>query len=218
MTSENKPPPPPVRCAQRDLIPVLTMLIAVAVMVALGLEINQWWSGANPAVSMDSGPTIPISDEARELPTTSRVEGIPMIKTEAGTMVSLRAISVREFQQFADETGLPDSSYAWIHYNWGWEWKKGYSWRFPGDSHAPGDQVTAISLQDAQAFCRWLTDREHARGTLPPGQFYRVIDADKVALLQAAQEARQASIRDGKENLAPGFHIELVQNLAPGDT
>ena len=45
-----------------------------------------------------------------------------MIKTTTGTMISLRPISVQEFEQFADETGLPDSSYAWVHYNWGWEW------------------------------------------------------------------------------------------------
>jgi hypothetical protein len=143
------------------------------------------------------------------------MEGIPMIKTAKGSLVSLRPISVRKFQQFADETGLPDSSYAWVHYNWGWEWKKGYSWRFPGETRAPGDKVTAISLEDAQAFCRWLTDKERARGALSPSQFYRVVEADKAALMLAVHGRLQPSLRDNRENLAPGFHIKLAQDIVP---
>ena len=214
MTTENKPARGPVRSGQFNLTPVLAMLITAAALVALGMEIDQWRKGGSEP---EGAPTLARSDEAKELPTTP-TEGVPMIKTTKGNLVSLRPISVREFQQFADETGLPDSSYAWVHYNWGWEWKKGYSWRFPGETRGPGDKVTAISLEDAQAFCRWLTDRERARGTLPAGQFYRVAEADKVALMLAFHGARQPSLRDNRENLAPGFHIELAQDIVPGSS
>lgn len=215
MTTDAKLKPAPSRSGPSPFTTLLAMLITAASLVALGLELDQWNYAATAPLPPPPETTLTRSDEASDLPTVP-FAGIPMIKSPQGALVSLRPITVREFQQFADETGLPDASSAWVRYNWGWEWKKGYSWRFPGESHAPGDKVTAISLEDAQAFCRWLTDREHACGTLPQGQFYRVAETDKLALMTAFPGRLQPTVRNPRQNLAPGFHIELAQDLPTG--
>ena len=183
----------------------------------MGMKLERLRESISPAASFarDDAPQIPHADEARQLPTVPEA-GVPMIKTAQGNLVSLRPISVREFAAFADETGLAESSHAWVKYTWGWEWKKGYSWRFTGETRSPGDSVTAISLQDAQAFCRWLTDKQRARGALAAGQFYRVLEADEMALMLAVNAPKLAPLRDPGANMAPGFHIELAQDGAPG--
>ncbi len=210
-----KPPSLPATARPRRVKTILALLISAIACVAMGMKMEQLRESISPAASFDQAPQIPRADEARQLPTAPET-GVPMIKSAQGTLVSLRPISVREFAAFADETSLPDSTCAWVKYNWGWEWKKGYSWRYSGETRGPGDAVTAISLQDAQAFCRWLTDKQRARGALPAGQFYRVAEADQMALMQAAPAAKVPSTRDPGANMAPGFHIELAQNGAPG--
>jgi hypothetical protein len=206
-----KPPPLPVTARPRRVKTVLALIISAIACVALGMKLNRLRESIMP----DASP-IPRADEARQLP-TAPATGVPMIRTAKGDMVSLRPISVGEFAAFADETGLPESTYAWVKYNWGWEWKKGYSWRYSGETRGQGDSVTAISLQDAQAFCRWLTDKQRAQGSLATGQFYRVAEGDERALTLAVHGARQSSVRGPDANMAPGFHIELAQVGAPGD-
>jgi len=76
------------------------------------------------------------------------------------------------------------------------EWKKGYSWRYSGETRGAGDSVTAISLQDAQAFCRWLTDKQRAPGLARGGNFNRVAESDQVALMLAVHGSRQSPVRD----------------------
>ena len=212
-----KPPPLPATARPRRVKTVLALLISAIACVALGMKLDQVCesiSAFSPA-PVDQKPRIPRADEARQLPTAPET-GVPMIKTAQGNLVSLRPISVGEFAAFADETGLPESSHAWVKYNWGWEWKKGYSWRYSGETQGPGDSVTAISLQDAQAFCRWLTDKQRAQGSISAGQFYRVAEADQIALMLAVHGSRLTPVRDPGANMAPSFHIELAQAGDPG--
>ncbi len=211
----SKPPPFPSTARPRRIKTILALLISGIACVAMGMKMEQLRESISPAASFDQAPQIPRADEARQLPTAPET-GVPMIKSAQGTLVSLRPISVREFAAFADETSLPDSTCAWVKYNWGWEWKKGYSWRYSGETRGPGDAVTAISLQDAQAFCRWLTDKQRAQGALPAGQFYRVAQSDQIALMLAVPGSRQAPLRDPDANMSPGFHIELTQAIGSG--
>ena len=51
---------------------------------------------------------------------------------------------------------------------------KSMSWRRPGFRQGPTHPVVNVSWEEATAFCRWLTDTEHANGTLPANRFYRL--------------------------------------------
>jgi len=50
--------------------------------------------------------------------------------------------------------------------------RRGLSWRNPGFPQDDTHPVVGISWEDAQQFCRWLTDREQAAGRLPAGYIY----------------------------------------------
>ena len=48
------------------------------------------------------------------------------------------------------------------------------SWRGPGFKQGPDHPVVNVSWQEAIAFCKWLTDKEHKENTLPANQYYRL--------------------------------------------
>jgi serine/threonine protein kinase len=64
---------------------------------------------------------------------------------------------VKDFEQFARAAGL-----------------KSVSWRSPGFKQGPDHPVVFVTWLEAIAFCKWLTDKEHQEGALPPNQFYRL--------------------------------------------
>ncbi len=64
---------------------------------------------------------------------------------------------VRDFEVFAKAVNL-----------------KSTSWKGPGFKQGPDHPVVNVSWQEAIAFCKWLTDKEHKDGALPANQFYRL--------------------------------------------
>jgi formylglycine-generating enzyme required for sulfatase activity len=48
------------------------------------------------------------------------------------------------------------------------------SWKSPGFEQGPAHPVVKVSWEDAQGFCRWLTETERAAGLLPPELSYRL--------------------------------------------
>ncbi len=63
--------------------------------------------------------------------------------------------TVAQWQAF-----LADSKYAWDHK--------------PHFSQGPDHPVVMVTLQDAQAYCAWLTEKERQRGQLKDSQTYRL--------------------------------------------
>ncbi len=49
----------------------------------------------------------------------------------------------------------------------------GSAWQPPPTSN-PSNPAVGMNWSDAQAFCKWLTEREHAAGVLSPGRVYRL--------------------------------------------
>lgn len=72
-------------------------------------------------------------------------------------LVSTCKTRLKDYAQFVKETGYPKSR-----------------WKSPGFSQTPDDPVVMVSWTDALSFCKWLTDKEHAAGTLKPGESYRL--------------------------------------------
>jgi serine/threonine protein kinase len=48
------------------------------------------------------------------------------------------------------------------------------SWKGPGFKQGPDHPVVNVSWQEAIAFCKWLTDKEHKENILPANQYYRL--------------------------------------------
>jgi formylglycine-generating enzyme required for sulfatase activity len=48
------------------------------------------------------------------------------------------------------------------------------SWKGPGFKQGPDHPVVNVTWQEAVAFCKWLTEKEHKEGALPAPQFYRL--------------------------------------------
>jgi len=64
---------------------------------------------------------------------------------------------VKDFEAFAKSVNLRSTS-----------------WKAPGFKQGPDHPVVNVSWQEAMAFCKWLTDKEHKENTLPANQYYRL--------------------------------------------
>ena len=66
-------------------------------------------------------------------------------------------VTRKDFEGFANEKGL-----------------KGGAWRTPGFEQQSDHPVVNVTWKEADAFCKWLTDRERKAGALPPTESYRL--------------------------------------------
>lgn len=89
------------------------------------------------------------------------VDGLPNV------LFSIWETRVKDFEQFVKETGYDTS----MPRNGD---KKELTWQKPGFEQTGDHPVVVVSRRDANAFCRWLTEKERAAGRLLPGQVYRL--------------------------------------------
>jgi serine/threonine protein kinase/formylglycine-generating enzyme required for sulfatase activity len=89
------------------------------------------------------------------------VDGLPNV------LFSTWETRVKDFEQFVKETGY-DMSQPRAGSLKTLDWKK------LGFEQTGDHPVVMISRDDAEAFCRWLTQKERAAGRLLPGQVYRL--------------------------------------------
>jgi len=90
------------------------------------------------------------------------VDGLPNV------LFSTWETRVKDFEQFVKETGHDMSGLE----PYGSD--KTGTWQKPGFEQTGDHPVVLISRQDAEAFCRWLTEKERKAGRLLPGQVYRL--------------------------------------------
>ncbi|MEA3189122.1 MAG: eukaryotic-like serine/threonine-protein kinase, partial [Chthoniobacter sp.] len=74
-----------------------------------------------------------------------------------GVLMSVWQTRVQDFNAFAKAAGT--RSNAWMQ---------------PGFKQGPDHPVVNVSWNDAMAFCKWLTDKEHKEGLLSPTESYRL--------------------------------------------
>jgi formylglycine-generating enzyme required for sulfatase activity len=82
-------------------------------------------------------------------------------------------VTVRDFSAFIQDTGYrtvaEKQGWGWV-YDRGkkhWVKKSGASWRNPGFKLREDHPVTLVTHEDAQAFCKWLSERDGRRYYLP---------------------------------------------------
>jgi formylglycine-generating enzyme required for sulfatase activity len=80
---------------------------------------------------------------------------------------------VKDFEAFVKETGYDATTgmYSLKKGNWG---QNGDTWKSPGFVQDGMHPVCGVSWDDAQAFCKWLTEKERKAGRLKAGQEYRL--------------------------------------------
>ena len=97
-------------------------------------------------------------------------------------LFSVLETRVRDFKVFVESTGYDAVSettkgVAPFTLETGAQWRQaGGSWKNPRFPTAQNDEhpVVCVSFLDAEAFCEWLTKREHATGVIPSSAAYRL--------------------------------------------
>ncbi|MEY3774878.1 MAG: Serine/threonine-protein kinase pkn1 [Verrucomicrobiota bacterium] len=80
---------------------------------------------------------------------------------------------MQDFEAFVNETGHDATQGMYSLRSGGWG-QHGDTWKSPGFSQGFTHPVVGVNQADAQAFCRWLTDRERRAGRLASDQEYRL--------------------------------------------
>jgi formylglycine-generating enzyme required for sulfatase activity len=87
-----------------------------------------------------------------------------------GFWMSQYEVTRGQFRTFVEQTGYVTDAeregFSWV-YDGRWEKKPGYSWHRPGFAQDDRHPVVHVSLNDAQAMARWLTERSKGEFRLP---------------------------------------------------
>jgi formylglycine-generating enzyme required for sulfatase activity len=91
-------------------------------------------------------------------------------------LFSIWETSVSDFAKFVDDSGYRYElgSNPIIMENGKQVQKAVAGWKEPGFSQNDQHPVTCVSWEDALAFCKWITEKERASGTIPSNAEYRL--------------------------------------------
>lgn len=117
-----------------------------------------------------AAPSVPTA--ARPFENSLGLKFVPVPGTSV--LFAIWETRVRDFEAFANATGFRAEGKIWTWQNGRTAQFDGFSWRNPGFAQNADHPVCAVSWDDAQKFCRWLTQRERDAGRLGPDQSYRL--------------------------------------------
>jgi formylglycine-generating enzyme required for sulfatase activity len=96
---------------------------------------------------------------------------VPVPGTEVNFSIWLTR--VQDFEAFVKATGY-DAAQGMYSLRADGVKQRGDIWRGPGFAQGPTHPVCGVSWEDAQAFCKWLTEKERTEGKLTAAQSYRL--------------------------------------------
>ena len=116
---------------------------------------------ADTTLAMKTDPTKPEAKPAPEKP----AQGDGLTQNSLGmkfapvgdVQFSIWQTRVQDFEAFAGAVNLRSTA-----------------WKGPGFKQAPNHPVVNVTWQEAIAFCKWLSDKEHKDGALPANTIYRL--------------------------------------------
>ena len=113
------------------------------------------------------------SAAAKENPfvNTLGMKFVPVKGTEV--LFSIWHTRVQDFEAFVKATGHDATQGMYSLRSDGWM-RRGDTWKDPGFTQGPTHPVCGVSWHDAQAFCKWLTEKERKDGIIDQQQSYRL--------------------------------------------
>lgn len=131
-----------------------------------------WWRlNAGKWLAAASPPPV-YGDQLASYTNSLRLVFITVPGTEA--KFSVWETRVRDFRAFAQATGYTAArSNVWSLTAQRWK-QQGATWEAPGFAQTEVHPVCGVSWEDAQAFCRWLTEKERQEGRIGPQAAYRL--------------------------------------------
>jgi serine/threonine protein kinase len=151
--------------------------VAGSVMMIASVALFSWQSKLNPISAhrnaISPPPSSPVSRWTNSL-------GMPFVPlgTE-GAKICVWETRVRDFEQFATQTGLdtPWGLYTLLNGEW-IRVPSELTWRSPGFEQSPDHPVCGVDWNMARDFCQWLTERERSQERLPKSEAYYRLPTD----------------------------------------
>jgi hypothetical protein len=104
----------------------------------------------------------------------------------SGVLFCIWDTRVEDFQQFVNDTGY-NATGGMLTFGANGFAAQGGTWSSPGYNQSPDSAVTGVSLNDSNAFCLWLTNKERQAGLISDQQSYRLpTDAEWTAAAGSA--------------------------------
>jgi formylglycine-generating enzyme required for sulfatase activity len=163
----------------RNYLPIIGGAVGAIVLLVLGILL---FSGDNPPIKkLSQTPAVsPGGSPAATAPRQPPQPGRPWKNSLGMTYVPLGSIwfaatetRVRDFAAFVQETNYDAVGGMDSLQKDGYK-DHGHSWKDPGFTQSPEHPVVGISREDANFFCKWLTDKERSAGAMTAAQFYRL--------------------------------------------
>src|SRR5262245_45261651 len=166
-------------------------LLAIGVVAVVATAFTVWWVSSGQHQTRQDAALVTAARAGEPWENSLGMKFVPVPGTNV--LFCIWETRVQDFEAFVKATS----------------YDAGEGWRDPavsnpsfvaGFSQTPSHPVSNVNWDDAQAFCRWLTENERAKGTLSVGQEFRLPTDDEWsrAVGLSAESGATPEDKDGK--------------------